>query len=68
MFVLRSGDVSIKNGKLWYSGNGGWAWPSRTDSNIGRVYYIHFSKGAVYPSNNNGDPWAGNPLRCLARQ
>ena len=65
---IRSGNVSISNGRLRGSGISGYGWSTRTNSSdLRNAYNLGFLASGIDPSSNNGR-WNGFPLRCLARQ
>ena len=71
-YFVRSGDLSLDNGKFWYAGIDGWLWSSRgtttrfdgTASLSG--YVLLFDADSTNPSGGPHYRYVGIPLRCLS--
>lgn len=58
---VRSGNVNVNDGKVYYVGERGYGW-SRTAKSDTNAYDLYFNTTGVNPSNDYGR-WVGRPLR-----
>ena len=69
---MRSGNISIDSGRLWYAGIYGYNWSTMASSTLGSgsavpsAYFLLFNATGVGPSDGPASRWSGFPLRCLA--
>ncbi len=69
---MRSGRLSLYDGKAWYAGANGYWWPSRGTSTRSdgtaapSGYSLAFGASGVNPSYGPSERWFGFPLRCLS--
>ena len=69
---MRSGRLSLYDGKAWYAGANGYWWPSRGTSTrsdgiaVPSGYSLAFGASGVNPSYGPSERWFAFSLRCLS--